>query len=65
MLLPGGIADAQGVQRDFLFKPLTGGVELAMADLSRGTRNHPAMVTAMLSAAVASVGDSAVSREQV
>jgi len=63
MLLPGGIGDAQGLRRDFAFKPLTGGVELAMAECSMGGTAQPVLVTGLLSAVLEHIGGRPAGRD--
>lgn len=56
MRLPGGILHDGERRRDFAFRPLTGAVELAMADAHGYGGSRPALVTAILAAALAQVG---------
>ncbi len=56
MLLPGGIAAGGTRRRDFAFRPLTGAVELALAEAASADCSLPARVTAALAASLATVG---------
>lgn len=68
MQLPGGLWRQGERRRDFSFRPLTGDVELALADAAiadRGRGSVPQRVTAVLSAALARLGGDAVDPEAV
>lgn len=65
MLLPGGLWRDGERRRDFAFKPLTGEVELAMAEQAAPDSSVPARVTAVLAAALDRVGGEPVDRERV
>ncbi len=54
-LLPGGIAAENGLHRGFLFSPLTGQIELTLAE-SSACRSMPDAVTQCLSAALDEIG---------
>ena len=65
MLLPGGVWRGGGRRRDFAFKPLTGEVELAMAEQPAPESNVPAWVTGVLAAALEQVGGEPADRDLV
>jgi len=56
MRLPGGILRDGARRRDFAFRPLTGAVELALAEAAGADSPLPARVTAALAAALEHVG---------
>jgi hypothetical protein len=56
MLLPGGIAEDGTLQRDFAFRPMTGAVQLAVAESGASPGSLPARVTAALAASLEMVG---------
>lgn len=56
MGLPGGILHDGVLRRDFAFRPLTGAVELALAEAAGAGATLPAKVTAALVAALEHVG---------
>ena len=64
MRLPGGVWRDGTLWRDFAFRPLNGEVELAIAE-SGVAQNPPAGVTAVLAAALATVGGEAATPEVV
>lgn len=55
MLLPGGLCLDGRRAREVAFRPLTGEVEMALASLEAET--YPALVTAVIAAAVEAIGD--------
>jgi hypothetical protein len=57
MELPGGFLIGGVFRRSFRFKPVTGALELALSESGWSARNHPARVTAVLCAALDSLGD--------
>ena len=66
MRLPGGLESAAGIEREFAFRPLTGGVELAVAESAQRPDTLPAdRVTAALSACLEHVGQRPVDRATV
>lgn len=65
MLLPGGLWRGGGRRRDFAFKPLTGEVELAMAEQAAPDPNVPGWVTGVLAAALEHVGGEPADRDLV
>jgi hypothetical protein len=65
MLLPGGLWRGGGRRRDFAFKPLTGEVELAMAEQAASDLGVPGWVTGVLAAALEHVGGEPADRELV
>ncbi|MCP4657399.1 MAG: hypothetical protein GY856_18495 [bacterium] len=56
MLLPGGLWHDGERRRSFAFKPLTGAVELAIAESGEGDRDLPLRVSLVLAAALAELG---------
>jgi hypothetical protein len=67
-MLPGGVVleGRQGERlRDWSFAPLTGAVELAIAEAARGTGILPRRVTAVLAAALGEVGSGEADPETV
>ncbi|RNC65269.1 MAG: hypothetical protein ED859_17660 [Desulfuromonadales bacterium] len=56
MGLPGGILRDGALRRDFAFRPLTGAVELALAEAARAGSPLPVRVTAALAATLEHVG---------
>jgi hypothetical protein len=64
-MLPGGLWHQGERLRDWSFAPLTGAVELAIAEAARGAGSLPQRVTAVLSAALGELGGEAVSPELV
>ncbi len=65
MLLPGGVWRRGERRRDFAFKPITGEVELALAEAAESGAGLPARVTAVLEAALAQIGGEPASKELV
>ncbi|MDD3581438.1 MAG: hypothetical protein PHW74_10495 [Desulfobacca sp.] len=65
MILPGGLWQSGERQRQFAFKPLTGAVELALAEASLEARSRPEAVTAVLTAALLSLGNLTPTPERV
>jgi hypothetical protein len=65
MLLPGGLWRDGARRRDYAFKPLTGEVELAMAEREGSDSSIPARVTAVLSTALEHVGGEPADRALV
>jgi hypothetical protein len=57
MELPGGFLVGGVLQRSFRFKPVTGALELVLSESGWSACNHPARVTAVLCAALDSLGD--------
>lgn len=56
-MLPGGVRVDDGtMRRDFRFRPLTGHLELMLADVHAEAATHPVRVTRVLAAALHSVG---------
>lgn len=55
MRLPGGILEGGARQRDFAFRPLTGAVELTLAEAAAAACPMPARVTAALAASLETV----------
>lgn len=55
-MLPGGVLCQDSLRRDYEFRPLTGEVELGLAEAVVRTRDLPAQVTLALQAALAHVG---------
>lgn len=55
-MMPGGLWRQGERRRDYSFRPLTGDVELALADAGLGRGSVPRRVTAVLSAALADLG---------
>jgi hypothetical protein len=64
-VLPGGLIRQGERLRDWSFAPLTGAVELAIAEAARGTGSLPQRVTAVLSAALGELGGDGVGPEAV
>ncbi len=65
MLLPGGVWRRGERRRDFAFRPVTGEVELALAEGAAASSGPSAQVTAALAAALAQVGGEPASPEVV
>lgn len=65
MLLPGGLWRGGGRRRDFAFKPLTGEVELAMAEQAAPDPGVPAWLTGVLAVALEHVGGEPADRDLV
>lgn len=65
MELPGGIRIGRALKRSFRFKPLTGELELCLSDAAQSSESLPARVTAVLSAALAVLGDKSPSMDLV
>lgn len=65
MLLPGGVWRGGRRRRDFAFKPLTGEVELAMAEQAAPDPGVPAWVTGVLAVALDHVGGEPADRGSV
>jgi len=65
MLLPGGLWRGGGRRRDFAFKPLTGEVELTMAEQAAPDPGVPGWVTGVLAAALEHVGGEPADRDLV
>ena len=59
MRLPGGILRDGALRRDFAFRPLTGAVELALAEVAGADSPMPVRVTAALAATLEHVGGEA------
>jgi hypothetical protein len=59
--LPGGIKIDGALKRSFHFKPVTGSVEIAVCESASDAGTIPARVTAVLSEALAELGDMPVS----
>lgn len=57
MELPGGLLWGGALQRSFCFKPVTGTLELTLAESGWSARSHPERVTAVLCAALHRLGD--------
>ena len=57
MNLPGGLWHEGRRQREFAFKPLTGALELALAEASLETASMPEVVTQALAAALGHLND--------
>lgn len=64
-LLPGGISGPVGLARDYSFVPLTGNLELALADAAADETSLQDGVSAVLAAALETVGGEPVSRDRV
>ena len=60
MLLPGGVISANGIERSFSFKPLTGMVELAIAEEVASVATWPTRISGVLSSALAAIGSKPV-----
>lgn len=65
MLLPGGLWRGGARRRDFAFKPVTGEVELAMAEQATPDPNVPAWVTGVLATTLEHVGGQPADRDLV
>ncbi len=65
MELPGGLLREGVLHRSFRFRPVTGRLELTLAESGRSARSHPERVTAVLQAALDHLGDEEVSAERV
>lgn len=65
MLLPGGIWNEGRLNRDFRFKQVTGGLELALAETVHFEVSHPARVSHALALALEHVGGREANLEQV
>jgi len=63
-LLPGGIAVNESLNKDFAFAPLTGAIELALAE-SANSRNMPDAVTRCLNAALQELGGESSNTKRV
>jgi len=64
--LPGGLRDADGVlRRDFRFRPLTGALELALAEAAAGPASHPERVSRVLAGALESLAGAGPDLERV
>jgi hypothetical protein len=59
--LPGGIRIAGVLKRSFRFKPVTGSLEIVLCESASDAGTTPARITAVLSEALAELGDTAVS----
>jgi len=55
--LPGGLLSGGVLDRSFRFKPVTGALELTLEESAWSAPNHPARVTAVLCAALDSLGN--------
>lgn len=64
-MLPGGLLRGGELRRDYAFAPLTGEVELALAEAGRGGGSLPRRVTAVLSAALAELAGGPATPEEV
>lgn len=64
MLLPGGVLRNGEIDRRFAFRPVTGALEVALAEAA-GAPNRPAAVTAVLAGALAELGGEPVTLERV
>jgi hypothetical protein len=64
-LLPGGISGPDGIARDYSFVPATGNLELALADAAARGAPLPEGVSAVLAAALETLGGEPASRERV
>jgi hypothetical protein len=64
-MLPGGLIRQGERLRDWTFAPLTGALEVAIAEAARGTGSLPQRVTAVLTAALGELGGEAVGPETV
>ncbi len=65
MKLPGGIRIDGALKRSFRFEPVTGSLEIAICESAGEVGNTPARITAVLSEALAELGDTAVSVSRV
>lgn len=65
MMLPGGIWNNESLQCQFHFKPITGEVELALAESRRTTSKLPQQVSAVLASALDSLGNKSPTYEGV
>lgn len=65
MELPGGLITRGARQRSFAWRPLTGALELALADAAAGAATVPAAVTAVLSTALLTLGGAVLSADDV
>ncbi|MDY6943675.1 MAG: hypothetical protein SVU69_11780 [Pseudomonadota bacterium] len=65
MNLPGGLWLAGTLHREFAFRPVTGALELAIAEANETAANLPAKVSEVLSLALATVGGFAADRPAV
>ena len=65
MELPGGIRIDGALKRSFRFKPVTGSLEIVLCESASAAGTQPARITAVLSAALAELGGSAVSVSRV
>lgn len=65
MLLPGGVCHNDQRNRQFAFRPLTGEIELALAEIAGSDATLPAKVTAVLAAALDGVGGEVPTRSRV
>lgn len=65
MELPGGIKIDGVLKRSFRFKPVTGSFEIMLGESGRGAGSLPARITAVLSAALAEIGDTAATVSHV
>lgn len=64
-MLPGGLWNNESRQRQFHFKPLTGEVELALAESGRTADKLPQQVSAVLTSALDSLADDSPTYEAV
>lgn len=65
MELPGGFLVEGALQRSFRFKPVTGALELILSESAWSARSHAARVTAVLCAALDSLGDAGEVSEEL
>ncbi|WDE03647.1 hypothetical protein SG34_019995 [Thalassomonas viridans] len=65
MLLPGGLWHNRQRKRDFCFKPVTGALEFAIAEIAGQGFAMPEAVTKILQLALAQLGGEAVTEERV
>jgi len=56
MLLPGGVMREGGLRRDYAFRPLTGEIELGLAEAVARAEDLPGQVTLALQASLAQIG---------
>lgn len=65
MLLPGGLVENGTRRRDWAFRPLSGALELALAEANERAASTPAAVTSALALALDRLGDEAATPPRV
>lgn len=64
MRLPGGLVEAGVVQRQWRFQPVSGRLELALAEAAEQVASAPQAVTRVLALALAELGDGAATEDR-